>query len=373
MSCGSCTSSCLPEGCGNKGHCASGGCNKKNSFDWLANMSIEDDDDESLLEVTFRNGTRKGIYTYTRNQGVKVGNYVTVEAKSGHDVGKVTLTGTLARLQLKKHKKEKESSLLKVYRLASKSDLDKLTEARKKEPEILMKARIIAKSMDLKMKIGDVEYQADKKKLTLYYTSDKRIDFRAILKVYINEFHGKIEMKQIGDREEAGLIGGIGQCGRELCCSTWLSSFKSVSTNSARYQNLSINTDRISGQCGRLKCCLNYELDTYMDALSEFPKNLKYLISKKGKAWLIKTDILKKQMFFSYSNSSDIIKLNLNEVKGIINLSKKNEMPEDLKIYNQNIEKDQNEQDFIGQINIKSLESRSRQKRKKKRKERRRN
>ncbi len=373
MACGSCTSSCSPQGCGNKGHCASGGCNKKNSFDWLANMSIEDQDEESLLEVSFRNGTRKGIYKYNRSQGVKVGSYVTVEAKLGHDVGKVTLTGILARLQLKKYKKEEQNDLLKVYRVSSKNDLDKLTEARKKEPNILIKARGMAKSMELKMKIGDVEYQADKKKLTLYYTSDQRIDFRALLKNYIKEFQGKIEMKQIGLREEAGLIGGIGECGRELCCSTWLSSFKTVSTSSARYQNLSINTDRITGQCGRLKCCLNYELDTYMDALTEFPKNLKYLMSKKGKARLIKTDILKKQMYFSYSNTSEIIKLNLNEVKDIIALSKKDEIPEDLNIYNQNVEQDQNEQDFIGQINIKSLESRSRQKRKKRKKERRRN
>ena len=349
------------------GHCASGGCNKKNSFDWLANMSIEDDDMESVLEVSFRNGTRKGIYKYFRNQGIKVGNYVTVEAKNGHDVGKVTLTGTLARLQQKKYKKQDQKGLPKVYRVSSQNDLDKLVDARNKEPDILVRARNIAKSMSLKMKIGDVEYQADKKKLTFYYTSENRIDFRDLLKKYIKEFQGKIELKQIGLRQEAGLIGGIGECGRELCCSTWLSSFKTVTTSSARYQNLSINTDRISGQCGRLKCCLNYELDTYMEALSDFPKNLKYLTSKRGKAKLIKTDILKKQMLFSYPNSAEIITLNVKEVKDIIFKSKRNEIPDDLNAFNQNIEQEQKEQDFIGQINIKSLDRRSKKKRKKKR------
>ena len=355
MGCGSCSSGgCSPEGCGNKGHCASGGCNKKNSFDWLALLNIPEKEEEPLAEISFRNGTRKGIYKYD-NIGLRPGSYVTVESSIGHDVGKVTLTGTLARLQLKKYKKKEQESLLKIYRLASDKDLKQLVDARNSEKDILIQARQITKSSQLDMKIGDIEYQADKKKITFYYTAEGRVDFRELVKKYISAFKCKIEMRQIGLRQEAGLVGGIGPCGRELCCSTWLNDFKLVSTHSARYQNISINTDRITGQCGRLKCCLNYELDTYMEAFKAFPKDIKYLKTESGKAKLIKTDILKKQMLFAYENGGQLIPLHVDEVKKLGAMQKKGKILKDLQVNtpsNDGIDK----KDYIGEIKISSLD-----------------
>lgn len=372
MGCGSCSSGgCSPEGCGNKGHCTSGGCNKKNSFDWLSILSIPEEEPESLAEISFKNGTRKGIFKY-EGLGLRPGSYVTVQSDVGHDIGKVTLTGTLARLQLKKYKKKAQENLLKIYRISTTNDLDKLVEARKKEPEILIKARKIAKELNLDMKIGEVEYQADKKKITFYYTAEGRVDFRALVKTYIQVFKGKIEMRQIGIRQEAGLVGGIGSCGRELCCSTWLNDFKLVSTSAARYQNISINTDRISGQCGRLKCCLNYELDTYMEAFQAFPKDLRYLKTPKGKARVVKTDILKKLLYFSYENSSTLIPLHVDEAKRLGELSKRNKTIPDLEHDNSQTNENRITKDNIDEININIL-GRRKQKERNKNKKRKKN
>ncbi|WP_299112120.1 regulatory iron-sulfur-containing complex subunit RicT [uncultured Winogradskyella sp.] len=304
MACNSCTTGKdgQPKGCKNNGTCGTDSCNKLTVFDWLANMSLPNGQDPFIgVEVRFKNG-RKLYYRNTENLTLSIGDIVATQAKSGHDIGMVTLTGELVRVQMKRKKVDinDEESVLKIYRKASQRDIDIWSKSRDKEEPMKVKARQFAIDLNLKMKISDIEYQGDGSKATFYYTAEERVDFRELIKVFAREFKTRIEMRQVGFRQEAARLGGIGSCGRELCCSTWLTDFRSVSTSAARYQQLSLNPLKLAGQCGKLKCCLNYELDAYLDALKAFPKNDTKLYTEKGTAVCQKTDIFKGLMWYAY-------------------------------------------------------------------------
>lgn len=330
-SCGSAGSSGKASGCGSGGGCSSGGCNRLNVFDWLADLPPSDFGKPfPIFEVSFNNGSRKEFFLNSKELAIDKGLYVTVEGTNGFDVGVVSLTGELVKLQLKKYSVKEEDVTRRLLRIALESDMEQFDRSKLREKEILVRARSIARSQQLDMKIGEVELQADGKKLSVYYTANNRVDFRELLKVYALEFNARIEMRQIGARQESGKIGGIGSCGRELCCSTWLTDFKTVYTSAARYQNLSINQTKLSGQCGKLKCCLNYELDTYMDALTAFPNHAEHLMMKAGKVKLVKKDIFKKLMWYSYEGQSKQYPLNLERVREIIELNKENVFPDEL-------------------------------------------
>ncbi|MBO3115171.1 hypothetical protein J4050_00335 [Winogradskyella sp. DF17] len=304
MACNSCSTGKdgQPRGCKNNGTCGTDSCNKLTVFDWLANMSLPNGQEPfNGVEVRFKNG-RKHYYKNTENLSLNIGDIVATQAKSGHDVGMVTLTGELVRVQMKRKKVDinDEENVLKVYRKASQKDIDIWSASRDKEEPMKVKARQYAIDLNLKMKISDIEYQGDGSKATFYYTAEERVDFRELIKVFAREFKTRIEMRQVGFRQEAARLGGIGSCGRELCCSTWLTDFRSVSTSAARYQQLSLNPLKLAGQCGKLKCCLNYELDAYLDALKAFPKNDTKLYTEKGTAVCQKTDIFKGLMWYAY-------------------------------------------------------------------------
>jgi len=365
MGCSTCGSgSGNPAGCKSNGGCSSGGCNKKNTYNWLAEYDIAFDTDKTaIVEVSFKQGARKDFFE--NPIGAITGDWVAVKTDNGFDIGHITLTGELVKLQMKK-KRVKDEKFAKILRIATEEDLEKQKRARDKEMDTLIRTRIITKEMGLGMKMGDIEYQADNKKATFYYTADGRVDFRELIRALAKEFKVKIEMRQIGSRQESGRIGGIGACGRELCCSTWLSDFKSVSTGAARYQNLSINQTKLSGQCGRLKCCLNFELDTYMDALKNFPKKVDNLKTKAGTASLIKTDVFKGHMFYAYrkSDNKKIYTLDVERVKEIQALNKAGEFPQGLESYAiitevepTAEEKQQEFADVTGQIELKPLKS----------------
>lgn len=309
MSCGCKTSGDSAHSCGPKK--TANGCESVNTcgnsyklsvFDWLSNINNPSSNRCDYVEVRFKND-RKSFYKNVNNIPLHIGSVVTVESSPGHDVGVVSLTGELVKIQMKK-KKASEESVLKIYRQANQKDLEVWQEARKKEDGVKLEARKIAHRIGLEMKVTDVEYQGDSSKITFYYTADNRVDFRQLIKEYAGAFRTKIDMKQIGFRQEAAKVGGIGSCGRELCCSTWLTDFRSVNTNVARYQQLSINPQKLAGQCGKLKCCLNYELDSYLDALSNFPSSSTTLDTEKGRAFCIKIDVFKKKMWFAYVDSS---------------------------------------------------------------------
>lgn len=302
MSCTSCgTGGGTPGGCKNHGTCGTSGCNKLTVFDWLANMDLPDGQAPfNYVEVRFKN-SRKEYFINSENLQLKIGDIVATQTETGHDIGIVTLTGELVRVQLKKKKiRYEKEELPKVYRIASQNDIDKWKAAREKEDPMKVKARQIAIRLDLQMKISDIEFQGDGSKATFYYTAEERVDFRQLIREYATEFKTRIEMRQIGLRQEAARLGGIGSCGRELCCSTWLTDFRSVTTSAARYQNLSLNPQKLAGQCGKLKCCLNYELDSYMDALKDFPKQNQKLYTDKGTAVCQKIDIFKGLMWYCY-------------------------------------------------------------------------
>ncbi|WP_010230824.1 PSP1 domain-containing protein [Gillisia marina] len=290
-----------PKGCKNNGTCGSDGCNKLTVFDWLANMTLPNGVEPfNCVEVRFKNG-RKQFFHNPENLTLSIGDVVATEASPGHDVGVVTLTGELVRVQMKKKKvKEDSEEVLKIYRKASQRDIDVWQEARDKEEKMKVRAREIAIRLDLRMKISDIEFQGDGSKATFYYTAEERVDFRQLIKEFAREFNTRIEMRQIGFRQEAARLGGIGSCGRELCCSTWLTDFRSVNTSAARYQQLSLNPQKLAGQCGKLKCCLNYELDTYLDALKVFPKTDTKLYTKKGTAVCQKIDIFQGVLWYAY-------------------------------------------------------------------------
>ncbi|MCB0704016.1 MAG: hypothetical protein KDC34_01845 [Saprospiraceae bacterium] len=336
MSCAGCSikhNDGEPLGCRSNGNCSTGGCNRLNTYDWVTVMDIQDVDNYDIVEVSFKNGSRKAFFHNPPQTQTSTGDLVAVETGSGYDIGSITLSGELVRLQLKKKKVREESVSLAVLRRANERDLERQREARQVEQSTMVRARAIARSLDLDMKIGDVEYQADKRKATFYYTADGRVDFRELIRFFAKEFRVKIEMRQIGARQESARIGGLGSCGRELCCSTWLTDFKSVSTTAARYQNLAINQAKLSGQCGRLKCCLNYELDTYMDALEQFPDDVDVLKTHAGKARLVKTDIFKGIMYYAFDREGGRGKtyaMDLERVKDIKAMNARGEFPPDL-------------------------------------------
>jgi len=334
MGCASCSNNDgTPGGCKSKGHCASGGCNKMNTYDWLTLTDIVDVDNYKYVEVSFKNGNRKAFLKNPSSSRAITGDPVVVESETGYDVGSITLSGDLVRLQMKK-KKVRESSVTKsVIRKANERDLEKLMVARDRENKTMIRARELARNLDLNMKVGEVEFQGDNRKAIFYYIAEGRVDFRELIRHYAREFKIKVEMRQIGARQESALIGGLGSCGRELCCSTWLTDFKTVSTTAARYQNLAINQAKLSGQCGRLKCCLNFELDTYMEAIEAFPKRADSIYTERGKAVLIKTDIFKGLMYYTYivdGKRGKFYALPVKRVKEIIAMNKNKEKPLDL-------------------------------------------
>jgi cell fate regulator YaaT (PSP1 superfamily) len=325
----------VPAGCNNNGSCGTtGGCNKLNVFDWLGNMRMPDGQKAcDMVEVRFKN-SRKDFFKNVNNLSLVIGDVVAVEATQGHDIGVISLTGELVKVQMKnRNANPTEEETKKIYRKAKQNDIDKWQEAQKLEVSSMFKARTIALRLGLQMKLSDVEYQGDRSKAIFYYTADERVDFRELIKLLAEEFKVRIEMRQIGARQEASRLGGIGACGRELCCSTWLTDFRTVSTSAARYQQLSLNPLKLAGQCGKLKCCLNYELDSYVDALKEFPtiENNKYLQTVKGDAFHQKTDIFKGVMWFSYKHEPSVfIPMKAEQVKDVIAKNEKGEKPEDL-------------------------------------------
>ncbi|NND05670.1 MAG: hypothetical protein HKN87_04760 [Saprospiraceae bacterium] len=334
MGCATCGSKngSSPKGCNSNGGCSTGGCNRLNTFDWLSETQIDDFADFEFVEVSFKNGARKDFYRISPHMHVQSGDMVVVDNGSGYDVGRISLTGQLVGLQMKKKKVNRDRILHPVVREAGQRDLEKLGEARDLEKKTLVRARAIARSLGLEMKIGDVEYQGDKRKATFYFTANGRVDFRELIRHYAKEFRVKIEMRQIGSRQESSRIGGLGSCGRELCCSTWLTTFKSVSTRAARYQNLAINQSKLSGQCGRLKCCLNYELDLYTEALDQFPMKAEVLKTKKGTGQLMKVDIFKKLMYYSIKNQIGKISfasLPIDRVRFLYEQNKAGDLPDE--------------------------------------------
>jgi cell fate regulator YaaT (PSP1 superfamily) len=333
-----------------------------NTHDWLRNMPMVDTASYcNVIEVSFNKGTRKDFFRNVTLQPFEKGDQISVEGVSGFDVGEVSLTGEIVRLQMKKRgAKEDNPEMKKVLRPSSGRDLDMMTQNKAREPEAVIRSRAIARQLNLDMKISQVEMQADGRKATFFYIADGRVDFRELIKVYASEFKLKVEMRQIGARQEAGKVGGIGSCGRELCCATWLTDFKSVNTAAARYQNLSINQTKLSGQCGRLKCCLNYELDTYLDALQHFPDNCDTLQVAKGNAFLIKKDIFKNLMWYTLPDSSKQYPVTIESVKKIKGLNQQGIIPEALETVDVTSSKPKEVEpefvDVVGQTSLRTLD-----------------
>lgn len=332
MGCGNCGCSTGSKsdggvkGCQSNGGCSSGGCNRMNVFNWLADIPLSDlGKPFPIVEISFNNGSRKDFYKNDHFIHLDKGTFVTVEGSSGFDVGQVSLTGELVKLQMKKYGVSETPDMKKILRITNEADYELYQQSKAKEKSILIQSRAIAKTLNLEMKIAEAELQADGKKVCFFYTADARVDFRELIKVYASEFKTKIEMRQIGARQESSKVGGIGSCGRELCCSSWLTDFKTVNTTTARYQNLSINQAKLSGQCGRLKCCLNYELDTYMDALKIFPEHAEHLELVSGRAYLIKKDIFRNLIWYGVPGSSRQYPLSIERVVEILALNAKGE------------------------------------------------
>jgi cell fate regulator YaaT (PSP1 superfamily) len=344
-----------------------------NVHDWLANLPFSDPESSCrVVEVSFNNGSRKDYFKNTSLQYYEKGEMVTLEGVTGFDVGMVNLTGELVRLQLKKHRIDENSvDIKKILRRATEQDLAKMKENKAREKQVLIRSRAMARQLKLDLKMAEVEVQADGRKATFFYIADDRVDFRELIKLYASEFKVKVEMRQIGARQEAGKVGGIGSCGRELCCSTWLTDFKSVNTNAARYQNLSINQTKLSGQCGRLKCCLNYELDTYMDALQFFPTDADMLETAKGRAFLVKKDIFRNLMWYTMADSNKQYPLAIDMVKKIKLQNREGIKPEVLETAEVTTGKPKEVEpeyaDIVGQISLNSLEKNSRKRRDKER------
>jgi cell fate regulator YaaT (PSP1 superfamily) len=371
MGCGSCGTSKngVPGGCQSHGSCASGSCNRMNVYDWLANLPFSDPESSCrIVEISFNNGSRKDFFKNNSLQYFEKGEMVAVEGVNGFDVGSVNMTGELVRLQLKKNNiDEKSADIKKILRRANENDLSRMREHKAREGQVLIRSRAMARQLKLELKMAEVEIQADGKKATFFYIADDRVDFRELIKLYASEFKVRVEMRQIGARQEAGKVGGIGSCGRELCCSTWLTDFKSVNTNAARYQNLSINQTKLSGQCGRLKCCLNYELDTYLDALQYFPQDADTLEVAKGRAFLVKKDIFRSLMWYTLPDSNKQYPLSIELVKKIKAQNREGIRPEELEtvevISNKPKEVEPEYADIVGQISLKSLEKTTRKRR----------
>ena len=372
MGCGNCGkgTDSKPGGCKGNGGCSTGGCNRLNVYDWLNGLPLHDGARPyPIIEVSFNKGSRKEFYKNSASILPEKGQWVTVEGVSGYDVGQVSLTGELVKVQMKKYGVKEKDVVKRVQRLATDTDLETFRNNKEKEQQLLIRSRAIARQLNLEMKLAEVELQADGRKATFFYTADQRVDFRELIKMYAGDFNVKVEMKQIGARQESGKVGGIGSCGRELCCSTWLTDFKSVNTTAARYQNLSINQTKLSGQCGRLKCCLNYELDTYMDALSVFPERADSIETTSGVAYLQKRDIFKNLMWYSYRESNKQYPMTIERVKEILDLNRKGIKPDELQAVELEatnsktlVKVDAGFVNDVGQISLKSLEKGSRKK-----------
>jgi len=358
MACGSCGTGKdgQPKGCRNNGTCGTDGCNKFTVFDWLSNMSLpEGQSPFDFVEVRFKNG-RKNYYKNTEKLSLSTGDIVATQAQSGHDIGMITLTGELVRVQMKKKKvKDVDGETLKIYRKATQKDIDIWSKVRDREETMKVKARQIAIRLELQMKISDIEFQGDGSKATFYYTAEERVDFRQLIKEFAHEFKTRIEMRQIGFRQEAARLGGIGSCGRELCCSTWLTDFRTVTTGAARYQQLSLNPQKLAGQCGKLKCCLNYELDAYLDALQDFPKTDVKLQTEKGIAVCQKIDIFQGCLWYAYEGEwMNWHKLSAADANEIITANKNKETVSSLEDFASEPEED-NKIDFgdvVGQDSL---------------------
>ncbi|TAE35802.1 MAG: Signal peptidase-like protein [Runella slithyformis] len=335
MACKSCsTGSCgakaadgTTAGCQNNGACGTGGCNKMNVFDWLSDMDVPTAQRFDVVEIKFKGG-RKEYFRNVNKIELTTGDYVACEMATGYHIGSVSLQGELVRLQMMKKGVKNDESLKTIYRVANQRDLEKHEQSVARDLTTMYRTRQIISELKLKMKLSDVEYQSDNTKAVFYYSADDRVDFRELIKLLAGEFKIRVEMRQISLRQEAGRLGGLGACGRELCCSTWLTDFKNITTSAARYQNLSLNASKLSGQCGRLKCCLNYELETYVDALKDIPNVDVPLKTQKGNAHLQKTDIFKKMMWFGYeSDSSTWHPVTIETVKQILEINKKGLKP----------------------------------------------
>ena len=325
------------------GHLCCKGCGRQdkqlNTYDWMADIP-GNADEQDMVEVQFKN-TRKGFYKNSNKLKLVKGDIVAVEASPGHDIGVVTLTGRLVPLQMKKANLKPDVEIKRIYRKAKPVDLEKYEEAKAREHETMIRSRQIALDLNLNMKIGDVEYQGDGNKAIFYYIADERVDFRQLIKVLAEVFRVRIEMKQIGARQEAGRIGGIGPCGRELCCATWMTSFVSVSTGAARYQDISLNPQKLAGQCAKLKCCLNYEVDAYVEAMRRLPSREMTLETTEGTYYYFKADILKGQITYSTDKSfmANAVTINARTAFEIINMNKRGEKPESLVDVNTQSEK----------------------------------
>ncbi|NOT36294.1 MAG: hypothetical protein HOP11_02825 [Saprospiraceae bacterium] len=374
MGCSGCSTgkNGTPTGCGDKGHCSSGGCNKLNTYDWLTVLDLEDPNQFHFAEVSFKNGARKTFFKVHEHYQYTTGDLVVLDLGNGNwDVGRVSLMGELVRLQMKKKNFKEDRIAGEILRKANHRDIERMTESRNLEKPSLIKARVIARNLSLDMKIGDVEYQADQKKATFFYTADGWVDFRELVKSYAKEFKIKIEMRQIGSRQESARIGGIGSCGRELCCSTWLTDFKSVSTNAARYQNIAINQSKLSGQCGRLKCCLNYELDMYIEELEKYPNDVEVLRARNGTANLVKVDIFKGVLYYLYEPNkgrSIVMPISPEEVRRIKAMNDKGQMPDDIIAVEENHIETKPEDEFVDVTGAFELPIEKRKKKKKKKK-----
>ncbi len=379
MGCGSCSSGrgCstdvvgVPSGCKSHGSCSSGGCNKLNVFDWLANMELPSGQKPfDLVEVRFKN-SRKEFFRNVNDLPLQMGEVIAVEGSPGHDIGTVSLTGELVKTQLtRRNVKQDDPAIKKVYRKVRPADVEKWLEAQALEQETMMRSRKLASDLGLQMKISDVEYQGDKTKAIFFYTAEERVDFRELIKVLAEQFRVRIEMRQIGSRQEAARLGGIGSCGRELCCSTWLSDFRSVTTSAARYQQLSLNPLKLAGQCGKLKCCLNYELDSYLDALKEFPEP-QDIETVRGRARHQKTDIFRGVMFFTFLDEPEqFLAVPARRVKEIVEMNKRGEKPDELGAVKTKKEIEEvDEPDFenvVGQDSLTRFDQSKRKKKKKK-------
>lgn len=385
MACASCGTGTdgKPGGCRSNGTCSTGGCNKLNVYNWLSDMVLPNGQQSfDVVEVRFK-GSRKEFFRNKELQDLRVGDMVAVEGSPGHDVGTVSMVGELVRFQLrKKSLAENSESIKALYRKAKPGDVEKWCEMKDKEPATRKRTREIIESLKLNMKLSDVEFQGDGKKATFYYTAEERVDFRELIKRLADEFRIRVEMRQIGMRQEASRLGGIGVCGRELCCSTWLTDFKTVSTSAARYQNLALNPAKLAGQCGKLKCCLNYELDSYMDAVRDIPASNIILETEKGRAFHRKTDIFKRLMWYAFSENErrgegeqaftgegNWVVMPVDRVKEIVALNKEGKKPGELMEgdwLEVEVEEEPDYANVVGQDRIDRMDKKKKKKKKKK-------
>lgn len=374
MGCSSCSNnnknSDIPNGCKSNGNCASGGCERMSVFNWLSDLPTPNrKQNKSIVEVSFKNG-RKEFYRNDNSFTLYKGDTVVVEGAPGMDLGVVMTTGELVKYQMKRKKETTpRRELKKIYRKPTEQDIAIWKNSKGKEYETMHITRELAIQLGLEMKISDVEYQADGKKAVFYYTAEQRVDFRELIKLIAEKFRIKVEMRQTGVRQEAGRLGGIGSCGRELCCSTWLTDFNSVSTSAARYQQLSLNPLKLAGQCGKLKCCLNFELDQYADALKMFPDTRKQLKTKEGTAVHIKTDVFRKTMWYliqTEKGKNNIVSLQTDKVFEVLELNKKGVQPKNLDSFSitETVELEPAYENVVGQDDLTRFDNKFNKKRK---------